>query len=301
MSQFISPIDRYISIMGSRRLFLKGLSSLAGGIAATHILGCGQAFGLSQSGPVNPDDSRIDAKMVKYRGVNDMAAYLVRPSDLKKYPTILLIHDTYGLDHHIKDVARRLAVEGFFVLAPDALAPMGGTPEKRSEAFAMMKRLNKNKDELRDEHNKIDTVKNMEAAIGKLRGYEFSNGRVGFVGFGWGGNLAIQLAARSTDVLAAVSFYGQMTKFRGRKNLQTEFLFHVPDNEKRIIDRLHDYETQLIEADLHYKIHRYPDTKSGFLNDKMPKVYHEEEARRAWERTIDFLTDKLIDKRDIFR
>ena len=144
------------------------LSGLAGGMAAAHVFGCGKAFGLSLLVSVDPDDSGINTKMVKYRSVNDMTGYLARHADLKRYPTILLFHDNYGLDNHMKDVARRFALEGIFVLAPDALAPMGGTPEKKSEAVAMMKRLNRDKDELKDEHNKIDVVENFEVAIGRI-------------------------------------------------------------------------------------------------------------------------------------
>ena len=123
------------------------LSGLAGGMDAAHVFGCGKAFGLSQLVSVDPDDSRINTKMVKYRGLNEMKAYMSRPAELKRYPKNLLFHDNYGLDNHMKDVARRFAPEGFFVLAPNALAPMGGTPEKKSETVAMMKRLNGDKDE----------------------------------------------------------------------------------------------------------------------------------------------------------
>jgi carboxymethylenebutenolidase len=277
------------------------LSGLAGGMAVAHIFGCGKAFGLSQLVSVDPDDSRINTKMVKYRGLNDMKAYMARSSDLKKYPTIFLFHDIYGLDKHMKDVARRFALEGFFVLVPDTLAPMAGTPGKRSEAVAMMRRLMTDKDELKDEHDKIDVVKNFEAAIGRIQGDEFSDGRVFFVGFGWGGTMAVQLAARSIDIPAAVSFYGRMTKFRGRKNLRTEFLYHVPDNDNRFTKQLHDYETQLIDAKIQYTIHRYRDTNSGFFNDTTPKRYNEEEAELTWTRSIELLKDKLIDKRFYFR
>ena len=113
--------------------------------------------------------------------------------------------------------------------------------------------------------------------------------------------MAVQLAARSIDIPAAVSFYGKMTKFRGRKNLRTEFLYHVPDNDNRFTKQLHDYETQLIDAKIQYTIHRYRDTNSGFFNDATPKRYNEEEAELAWTRSIELLKDKLIDKRFDFR
>ncbi len=113
--------------------------------------------------------------------------------------------------------------------------------------------------------------------------------------------MAIQMGARSADILAVVSFYGRMTKFRGRKNLRTEFLYHVPENDKRIIKQLHDYETQLIDEKIQYTIHRYRDTNSGFFNDTTPKKYNEEEAELARSRSIELFKDKLIDKRFYFR
>ena len=296
----MSQTEHYFDNTVSRRRFIKHLSILSAGICITQISGCGKALGVPQFESIPSDDLRIEARTVKYRGVNEMTAYLVRPKQLRKYPSILLIHDSQGLDSHIKEVARRLALAGFIVLAPDALAPMGGTPPDLKEASAMMKRLGKDKDTLVDEHNKIDVDKNFESAIGKIRGYDFSNGRVGLVGIGWGGTLAIRLAVRSSDVPATVSFYGQMNQFRGGGNLQTAFLFHVPEDDKRIINQLFDFENKLIKADVQYTIHRYPDTKSGFFTEVRPRLYQEDQAIVAWERTLDFLNDKLIDKRNDF-
>jgi carboxymethylenebutenolidase len=209
------------------------------------------------------------------KGSGKIRALLVRPSNPSgKLPLVLVAHENRGLNPHIQDIARRLALDGFIALAPDALGPLGGYPGDEDKARAMF--------------GTLDPAKAREdfvAAAQHLWAWPDGNGRIGALGFCWGGSIANLLATRLPLLRAAVPFYGSAPPLDTVAGIKAELLLHFADNDDRINDSWPPYEAALIAAGVRYQMHKYADTQHGFNNDTTPR-YDAGAAALAWQRTI---------------
>lgn len=235
---------------------------------------------------VPKDDSRIEAEMIEYsspQGGGKIRGLLAKPAKAEgKLPTVLVIHENRGLNPYIEDVARRLAVAGFLALAPDALSPLGGYPGNDDEGRAMQA---KRKPE--------EMTEDFIAGAKYLSKHPEGNGKVGVVGFCYGGGMANTLAVRIPDVIdAAVPFYGRQPAAEDVKKIKAPLLIHYASLDTRINEGWPAYEKALKEAGVKYEMHMYENANHGFHNDTTPR-YDEMAAKLAWERTVDFFKKHL--------
>jgi carboxymethylenebutenolidase len=230
---------------------------------------------------VSEKDPRIEVKNIKYPGeTGEIKAHQARPSGTGKHPGVVVIQEVFGLNPHIEDVTRRIALEGYIAVAPDALSPLGGSPENGDEARAMMQKLDYS-----------NTVKNFVAAVKYLQTHPQSTGKVGVTGFCWGGGMSNQVAVNS-DVQAAAPFYGMQPKPEDVPKIKASLLIHYAGDDERINAGIPAYEEALKKAGIDYQQYIYPGAKHGFFNDTRP-IYNEEAAKLAWRRTLDFFRMKL--------
>lgn len=264
----------------NRREFIKKSAALAAGsIIAFPIL---PSFNL-EAQITNSDDPLLFTETIQYAGATGLVlAYLARPKGKKKYPAVIVIHENRGLQPHIKDVARRMALEGFVVIAPDALSPQGGTPEKPEEAGPMFQKMDYEA-----------TKKDFTAAVAYLKTNPLTTGKVGCTGFCWGGAMTNQVAVNSPDLLAAVPYYGMPPKVEDVPKIKAAMLLHYAGNDERINQGIPSFEEALKKANIEYKLYMYEGAGHAFNNDSNPERYNKEAADLAWKRTIEFLKEKL--------
>ncbi len=230
---------------------------------------------------VSEKDPRLDVENLKYHGeTGDILAHLAKPKGSGKLPGVIVIHEIWGLNSHIEDVARRIALEGFLAIAPDALSPMGGSPSDVDEARSMMQKLDGQK-----------TTKNFVAAVKYLKTHPLSNGKVGVTGFCWGGGVTNQVAVNS-DVQAAVPFYGMQPSPEDVSKIKASMLIHYAEDDERINAGIPVFEAALKKASVDYRIYMYEGAKHGFFNDTSSR-YHEVSSKLAWKRTIGFFNERL--------
>ena len=265
-----------------RREFLKNCATLAGaGIAGCVVLSCTPA--MADIVPVSADDSRLVTQRVKYPvGNGEMIAYLARPKDDKKYPAVIVIQEIFGLNPHIEEVTRRIALEGFLAVAPDALTPLGGTAAVGEDVMGAMRKL-----------DQAESVKNFTAAVQYLKTHPQSTGKVGCTGFSWGGAMAGQVAVNSPDLKAAAPYYGTVPADNDVPKIKASMMCHYAENDARINAGIPGFEAALKKAGIDYQIFIYEGAGHGFNNDSAPERYHKEAATQAWKRTIDFFRQKL--------
>jgi len=231
---------------------------------------------------VEREDTRLYVEDIKYPGeTGDVLAHFARPKGDMKLPGVVVIHENRGLNPHTEDVARRVALEGFLAIAPNALSPLGGTPEDADEARSLMQKLDSQA-----------TIKNYVAAVEYLKTHPRSTGKVGVTGFCWGGGVTNQVAVNSPDLVAAVPFYGRQPAPEDVPKIKASLLVHYAGDDERINEGIPAFEAALKKASVDYKIFMYEGAKHAFFNDTSPR-YHEEAAKLAWERTIAFFKQKL--------
>ncbi|MGW8194872.1 MAG: dienelactone hydrolase family protein [Desulforhopalus sp.] len=267
-----------------RRQFLEKLTKLAGSLAAAYaLLPILEDDYLARAEVIPADDSRLETGYIMYPGVSgEIRAYQAMPKKTEKFPGVLIVHENKGLNPHIEDVARRIALEGYVALAPDALSTAGGTPQDPKEAVEMIRNLDME-----------TTIKNFAAAAAYLKTSPNTTGRVGVVGFCWGGAMANQLAATSGDIIAAVPYYGRQPASSDVANIKASLLLHYAGLDERINEGISAYEEALKQNGVDYQIFMYEGAKHAFNNDTNPERYNKEAADLAWQRTIAFLNDKL--------
>jgi len=270
----------------TRRDFVEKASKFAvGGLTAEAILASlSPDYALAQE--VAKDDPRIKTEYVEYaspKGAGMMRGYLARPAKAdKKLPAVLVIHENRGLNPYIEDVTRRLAVAGFLAFAPDALTPLGGYPGDDDKGRALQQKRDSEK-----------MTEDFIAAAKLLKDHELSNGKVGVVGFCFGGGMANTLAVRIPDVIvAAVPFYGRQPDAKEVPKIKASLLLHYGELDKRINDGWPEYEKALQAAGVKYKAYIYEKANHGFHNDTTPR-YDKTAAKTAWKRTIDFFNETL--------
>jgi carboxymethylenebutenolidase len=262
----------------SRREFFKKTTAIAGGSVLLSAMPSGLFAEITKT-----DDPRLTTESIHYAGVSGpMAAYIARPSGTKKYPAVIVIHENRGLQPHIKDVARRIALEGFVALAPDALSPLGGTPEKPEDAIPMFAKLDYQA-----------TVQDFTAAVKYLKTNPQTTGKVGCTGFCWGGAMTNQVAVNALDLDAAVPYYGSQPKAEDVAKIKAPLLLHYAGNDDRINKGIPEFEAALKNAKIEYHLYMYQGVEHAFNNDTNTERYNKEAADLAWKRTIEFLKEKL--------
>jgi len=267
----------------SRREFLKKLTAIAGSTAAASML----LPILEENEKSAPDMQNTDpdlvAEFIKYPGATgDMRAYLARPKKGNKFPAVIVIHENRGLVPHIQDVTRRMAKEGFLSLAPDALSPVGGTPDDVSNVGELFKKLDSE-----------ETTKNFVAAVKYLKTHPNSNGKVGCTGFCWGGAMTNQVAVNAPYLNAAVPYYERQPSAKDVAKIKAPVMAHYAENDQGINAGIAAFEEALKKNNIEYQIFTYPGTGHAFNNDTNPSRYNEEAAKLAWQRTVGFFKAKL--------
>jgi len=267
----------------TRRAFFDRLTELAGSAAAATALVPMLQNNYAQAAIVAPDDPNLTASRVSYpspKGKVD--GYLVRLTAAGKRPAVIVIHENRGLNPHIEDVARRLAKAGFIALAVDLLTADGGTPSDQDKARAMIGQL-----------NPADTLTRLAAAVPYLEKLPESNGKVGAVGFCWGGGMVNRLAAASPDLDAAIAYYGRQIPAAQVADIKAPLLLHYAGLDARINEGIPAYEAALKANNKKYAIHIYDGVNHAFNNDTAGARYNKAAADQAWARTIAFFKENL--------
>lgn len=268
----------------NRRRFLKKLALVTGSSAAALALFPVLEYNEAKAASVMQDDTPLISEFIKYPAeTGDMRAYMSRPEKGQKFPAVIVIHENRGLVPHIQDVTRRMAREGFLALAPDALSPLGGTPEDISNVGEMFKKLNSEQ-----------TTKNFVAAVKYLKTHPLSNGKVGCTGFCWGGAMTNQVAVNSPDLNAAVPYYGRQPVAEDVEKIKAPVMAHYAGNDPGINAGIPAFEEALKKYNKEYKIFMYEGASHAFNNDSNPERYNEQAAKLAWGRTIGFFKEKLV-------
>ncbi len=278
--------DEYCHGFIDRREFLSRASALT--VAGVSGLAMAQALlpRYAEAQMISFTDERIKATYVEYDSPGGtsgtMRGYLVRPSGDGPFPAVIVIHENRGLNPYIEDVARRAAVEGFIALAPDGLYPVGGYPGNDDDGRELQRSL---------DQGQLKTDMLNSAMF--VRSHELSSGKLGSVGFCWGGGttnfLAVEMGA---DLSAAVPFYGAAPASEDVAKIGAPLLVQSAENDERINAMWPDFEAALKANDKEYTRHLYPGTRHGFHNNSTPR-YDEQAAKLAWERTIAFFREKL--------
>jgi carboxymethylenebutenolidase len=280
----IDAYDEYTHLTLDRRRFMESLTALAGSAAAAAAIAPLLAANSAKAEMIAATDERIKGEDITYPGADgEMKGYLVRPASMSgKLPAVIVIHENRGLNPHIRDVARRVAVEGFLALAPDFLSPSGGTPEDEDKAREMIGAL----DQAETTEDAVDTV-------AFLKGHADSTGSVGAIGFCWGGGLVNRLAVNAPDLKAAVAYYGAQPKAEDVPKIKAALLLHYAGLDERINAGIDAYRKALTENGKDATIHVYDGVNHAFNNDTSAARYNKEAADLAWQRTVEFLKAKL--------
>ena len=280
----IDLYDDYTHARLDRRLFMDRLAVLAGGTAAAAALLPLLRCNYAQAAIVAADDPRVVTEKITFPGATgQVKGYLVRPADASgKLPGVVVIHENRGLNPHIEDVARRVALEGFVALAPDFLSPSGGTPADEDQARTMIGELDPQQ-----------TIANAVAAVAYLGGLDTTTGKVGAIGFCWGGGLANQVAVNSPEVAAAVAYYGRQPSAEEAAKIKAPLLLHYAGLDQRINAGIEGYRKALEANQDDYTIYMYEGVNHAFNNDTNAARYDKAAADLAWSRTIEFLKRNL--------
>lgn len=280
----IDAYDEYTHLTLDRRLFMERLTKLAGSGAAAAAIAPMLAANPARAAIVAEDDARVVATDITYPGDGvEMKGYMVMPAgNPGKLPAVIVVHENRGLNAHIKDVARRFALEGFVVLAPDFLSPLGGTPADEEKAREMFGQLDAAK-----------TAANGVATVAFLAGNEATNGKVGAVGFCWGGGTVGDIAVAAPDLDAAVVYYGRQPKSEDVAKIQAPMLFNYAGMDERINAGIDAMKAALEGAGKDFTIYIYDGAQHAFNNDTSEARYNKQAAETAWGRTVAFLKEKL--------
>jgi carboxymethylenebutenolidase len=283
--EVLKLFDGYVHGSLSRRDFLDRAAKYAiGGFTAAAMLeSLKPNFAWAQQVP--KDDGRIKAEYLTYpspQGSGTMRGYFARPAKASgKLPGVVVIHENRGLNPYIEDVARRLAVLNFVAIAPDALTPVGGYPGDEDKARELFAKLDAGK-----------RTEDLLTAFGYLKSRPECSGKIGAVGFCFGGGIVNQMAVRIPELAAAVPFYGSQPPAADVAKIKAPLLIQYAENDERVNKGWPAYEAALKANHVKYEMHMYPNTQHGFHNDTTPR-YDEAAAKLAWQRTVDFFNKNL--------
>jgi carboxymethylenebutenolidase len=281
--KIIDLYDEYTHAPLDRRVFLARLAQLTGSTAAAMALVPLLEANQARAAIISPEDERLETGRATYAGATgEIKAYMAHPKGAAKLPAVIVIHENRGLNPHIEDVTRRLALEGFLALAPDLLSAMGGTPA--------------NEDTARDMIGKLDgkqTVQNLVSAVTFLEKDAHGNGKVGAVGFCWGGGMVGELSVDAPDLDAAVVYYGRQPKATDVEKIKAPLLLHYAGEDARINEGIPAFEEALKKAQKKYTLYVYDGAQHAFNNDTSEARYSKPAAEQAWSRTIVFFKEYL--------
>ena len=283
--EVLALFDAYVHGALDRRGFLdKAAKYAVGGVTAAMLLDqLSPKFAEAQV--VKPDDARLKTQYLEYdspSGNGKMRGYLAQPAKAKgKLPAVLVIHENRGLNPHIEDVNRRMALENFVAFAPDALFPLGGYPGTEDKARELFQKLDQTK-----------TREDFVAAFEWLKARKETTGKVGAVGFCYGGGMVNFLATRLPDLAAGVPFYGSGPNLEDVPKIKAALVIQSAEVDERINAGWPAFEAALKAASVRYERHLYPGTQHGFNNDTTPR-YDAAAAKLAWERTLAHLNKHL--------
>ncbi|AXQ28466.1 dienelactone hydrolase family protein [Solimonas sp. K1W22B-7] len=283
--EVLKLFDQYVHGQVTRRGFLSGAARFAVSVVAAEGLLEALSPNFAQAQQVPPADARIKAEYLEFaspQGNGKVRGYLVKPAKVKgKLPLVLVVHENRGLNPHIEDIARRLALDNFIAFAPDALFNLGGYPGDEEKARELFKQLDQ--DKVRED---------FLASVAHLKALPGGNGKVGAVGFCYGGGIANFLATRVPDLGAAVPFYGNQPPAEDVPRIKAPLLIHYAEKDDRINAGWPAYETALKDAGVRYEAHVYAGAQHGFNNDTTPR-YDQAAAALAWSRTVAFFNTQL--------
>jgi carboxymethylenebutenolidase len=281
--EWIELYDEFTHGTMSRRIFMERLAKAAGGAAAAAALVPVLQNNYAEAAVVPEDDPRLVTGMATYdvNGVT-MSGYLTRPKGDKKLPAVIVIHENRGLNPHIQDVARRVALEGFLAFAPDALSPVGGTPADEDKAREMIYELDPEA-----------TVVRLAAAVPYFAAHGGSTGKVGAVGFCWGGGMVNELAAAGTGLAAGVPYYGRQLPADQIPKIAAPLCLQYAGLDERINAGIDDFVAALKANHKTYEIYIYEGANHAFNNDTNAARYDKDATELAWGRTVDFLKRHL--------
>ena len=280
----INAYDEYTHLTLDRRRFMERLTALAGSGAAAAAIAPLLAANSASAEMIAADDARLTAKDVVYGGSSgEMKGYLVRPTEATgPLGSVIIIHENRGLNPHTRDVARRMALEGFIALAPDFLSPAGGTPDNEDQAREMIGKL-----------DPAATAANAEASLQFLSKIDGGNGKVGAIGFCWGGGLVNRFATRSPDLKAGVAYYGAQAAAEDVPGIKAALMLHYAGLDERINAGIDAYRKALEANGKSFEIHMYDGVNHAFNNDTSAARYDKAAADLAWGRTVEFLKKNL--------
>jgi len=282
--RIIELYDDYTHRPLERRVFLERLAAIAGGTAAAMALLPLIENNYARAAIVDPGDARVASGMIGFPGATgELRAYLATPkAGPAKRAGVIVIHENRGLNPHIQDVARRVAVGGFTALAPDMLTPLGGTPADEDAARAAIGRL-----------DRADAVRNLVAAVAYLKGRPDATGGVGAVGFCWGGGMVNLLAVAAPDLTAGAPFYGLVAPAADVPKIRAKLQLHYAGNDARINAGIAEYEAALRASKVPYELFMYDGAEHAFHNDTAGARYSKAAAELAWSRTMAFFRQTL--------
>jgi carboxymethylenebutenolidase len=281
--RIIELYDEYTHAPLDRRVFLARLAKLTGSAAGALAMLPFLESNYARAATVPADDLRLDTGRTAYVGATgEIKAYMARPKGAAKRPAVIIIHENRGLNPHIEDVTRRVALEGFFALAPDLLSPIGGTPANEDTARDMIYKLDRKQ-----------MVQNVVSAVPFLKKHANGDGKVGAIGFCWGGGPVGELAVNAPDLDAAVVYYGQQPDAAEVEKIRAPLLLHYASLDVRINAGIPAFVDALKKGNKNYAMYMYEGANHAFNNDTSEARYHKQAAEQAWSRTIAFLKDNL--------
>ena len=285
-SQVYDLYDQYCHTGMTRREFLNRASALV--VVSGSAIAMAEALlpRYAEAQMVSFTDGRIKAKYVEYDSPGgssgEMRGYLVKPAGEGPFPAVLVVHENRGLNPYIEDVARRAAVEGFLVLAPDGLAPIGGYPGNDDDGKVMQKSLDRDK-----------LFTDMLNSAKFLKAHELSNRKIGATGFCYGGGVVNKLAVvMDTNLNAGVPFYGVAPPTDEVAKIQAPLMMQYAEDDPRVNATQDDYRKALEANNNNFMMYNYEGTRHGFHNNSTPR-YNEEQAEIAWDRTLSFFKEHL--------
>lgn len=280
--QIINLYDEYTHKPLKREEFIKRLIKITGSAAiAMSVLP--SLEGCYTKPLTSSTSSDLLTEHLTYTGTTgDMKAYVARPKKNNKYTAVVVIHENRGLNPHIEDVARRVAMAGYLAIAPDALSPLGGTPANEDEARQMFGKL-----------DTTQTIANLAKAFDYAASRQDCNGHFGCVGFCWGGGMSNQLAVNVPTLKAAVAYYGRQPKTEDVPKIKSTVLLHYAGLDEGVNKGIPAYEAALKAARVPYELYIYEGVNHAFHNDTSVARYNEAAAKLSWKRTLDFFEKYL--------
>ncbi|MGN7990101.1 dienelactone hydrolase family protein [Pedobacter sp. 22226] len=279
--KIINLYDEYTHSNIGRKDFMKKLAVLAGSTALAMTILPMLENNYAAAAGFSSDD--IEVENITYQGVDgEIKAVLAKPKGKKNLGCVLVIHENRGLNPHIIDVTKRFAAKGFIALGVDALSPLGGTPADEDKGRELI--------------GKLDPEKNLQnylKGLDYLRNRKDGNGKVGCVGFCWGGGMANKLAVNDPKLQVAVAYYGAQPNAADVPKIKASIMLHYGGLDERINAGIPAYEQALKENKIDYKLYIYDGVNHAFNNNTSPTRYNEATAKLAWSRTIDLFKQKL--------